>query len=87
MLSILIPTYNYDVTRLVTELHRQALNTYVDFEILVMEDGSTQFLEENKAISNLQFCHYTALSHNIGRSAIRNRLADEARYGHLLFIE
>lgn len=87
MLSILIPTYNYDVTRLVTELHRQALNTYVDFEILVMEDGSTQFLEENKAISNLQFCHYTALSHNIGRSAIRNRLADEARYGHLLFID
>ena len=87
MLSILIPTYNYDVTRLVTELHRQALNTYVDFEILVMEDGSTQFLEENKAISNLQFCHYTSLSHNIGRSAIRNRLADEARYGHLLFID
>ena len=87
MLSILIPTYNYNITHLVTELHRQAMNTYVDFEILVMEDGSTLFLEENKAVADLAFCNYTVLTGNIGRSAIRNRLADEARYEHLVFLD
>ena len=87
MLSILIPTYNYNITKLVHDLHRQAMSTYVDFEILVMEDGSTQFTDENKSVADLAFCHYTILTRNIGRSAIRNRLADEARYGHLLFLD
>ena len=44
MLSILIPTYNYNITRLVVDLHQQALDTYVDFEIIVIEDGSTLFV-------------------------------------------
>lgn len=87
MLSILIPTYNYNITHLVNELHRQAMNTYVDFEILVMEDGSTQFVDENKAVADLKYCKYTILTKNIGRSAIRNRLADDARFNHLLFLD
>lgn len=87
MLSILIPVYNYNITELVNELHRQAMNTYADFEILVMEDGSTQYLDENKAVADLPFCNYTILTRNTGRSAIRNRLADEARYNHLLFLD
>ena len=87
MLSILIPTYNYNITGLVNELHRQGKETYVDFEIRVIEDGSSLFLDENKTVANLEFCNYTALQHNIGRSAIRNRLADEAVYEHLLFID
>ncbi|MHB9056807.1 MAG: glycosyltransferase family 2 protein [Paludibacteraceae bacterium] len=87
MLSILIPAYNYNITRLIHELHGQSLNAYVDFEILVIEDGSTQFLEENKAVADLEFCNYTVLTKNIGRSAIRNRLANEARYEHLLFLD
>ncbi len=87
MLSILIPTYNYNIVRLVSDLHRQAMDTFVDFEILVMEDGSTQFLDENKSVADLIFCNYTVLTQNIGRSAIRNRLADEAKYDHLLFLD
>lgn len=87
MLSILIPVYNYNITRLVYDLHQQAEDAYVDFEILVMEDGSTQFLEKNSVVADLPFCHYTVLTENIGRSAIRNRLADEAKYGHLLFLD
>ncbi len=87
MLSILIPTYNYNITLLVNELHRQASGTYIDFEILVMEDGSTLFLDENKAVADLTFCKYTILTKNMGRSAIRNRLADEAKYDHLLFMD
>lgn len=87
MLSILIPTYNYNITKLVTDLHKQASDTFVDFEILVMEDGSTLFLNENKTIERLKYCTHTILPHNIGRAAIRNKLADSAKYDHLLFID
>lgn len=87
MLSILIPVYNYNVTKLVNELHQQAMDSFVDFEIVVMEDGSTQFLEENKKIKNMLFCRYEVLDKNVGRSAVRNRLADAAKYNHLLFLD
>ena len=87
MLSILIPVYNYDITKLVNEIHRQVMDSFVDFEIVVIEDGSRQFLEENKKIEKLLFCSYEALDKNIGRSAVRNRLADKAKYDHLLFLD
>jgi glycosyltransferase involved in cell wall biosynthesis len=87
MLSILLPTYNYNITKLATDLHQQALDQYVDFEIIVMEDGSTLFKDENKTVSNLEFCQYIVLPQNIGRSAIRNKLADTAKYDHLLFLD
>ncbi|HEY5592189.1 MAG TPA: glycosyltransferase, partial [Paludibacter sp.] len=87
MISILIPTYNYNITRLVADLHQQALETYVDFEIIVMEDGSKLYVEENKAVNDFEFCRQIVLSKNIGRSAVRNKLADEAKYDHLLFMD
>jgi glycosyltransferase involved in cell wall biosynthesis len=87
MLSILIPTYNYNITRLVADLHQQAKGAYVDFEIIVMEDGSTLYVEENKQVNDLEYCHHIVLKVNTGRSAVRNKLADEARYDHLLFID
>jgi glycosyltransferase involved in cell wall biosynthesis len=87
MISILIPTYNQDITQLVTALHHQAIEQYVDFEIIVMEDGSKQFINSNKTIGELPFCRYILLPQNIGRSAVRNKLADEAGYNHLLFID
>ncbi len=87
MLSILIPTYNYDIRELVKELHTQGINSYKTFEIIVMEDGSTEFLEENSEVQELKFCQYIQLSENIGRSAIRNRLAEKAKYNHLLFLD
>lgn len=87
MISILIPTYNYNITRLVADLHQQALETYVDFEIIVMEDGSKLYVEENKAVNDFEFCRQIVLDENIGRSAIRNKLADKAKYDHLLFMD
>ncbi len=87
MLSILIPTYNYNITRLVADLHQQAVDTYVDFEIIVMEDGSTLCVEENKQVNDFEFCRHIILDKNIGRSAVRNKLADEATQGHLLFLD
>ncbi len=87
MLSILIPTYNYNITRLVADLHQQAIDSYVDFEIIVMEDGSKLYVEENKIVADFEFCRHIVLENNIGRSAVRNKLADEANYGHLLFMD
>jgi hypothetical protein len=87
MLSILIPTYNYDIRKLVNDLHNQAKALCIDFEIVVMEDGSQKYLSENKIVKNLTFVKYYVLSKNIGRSAIRNRLADSAIYSYLLFLD
>ncbi len=87
MLSILIPAYNYNIVGLVKKLHSQASDTGVSFEIVVMEDGSINFVEENSAICKLSYCRHIVLAKNAGRSAIRNKLASEARYGHLLFLD
>lgn len=87
MLSILIPSYNYNIVELVKTLHQQATDSFVDFEIRVIEDGSTKFLEENNSIASLSNCYYEVLKHNIGRSAIRNLLADKAKYDYLLFLD
>ena len=87
MISILIPTYNQDITRLVTDLQHQARESYVDFEIIVMEDGSDKWVEQNETITKLEYCKHIVLSQNIGRSAVRNKLADEAKYEHLLFMD
>jgi len=87
MLSILIPTYNYNITRLVADLHKQAKGASVDFEIIVMEDGSALCVEENKKVNDYEFCRYIVLEANTGRSAVRNKLADEAKYDYLLFID
>ncbi len=87
MLSILIPTYNYNIVKLVKNLYQQALEQLIHFEIIVMEDGSTRFLEENRELEKLENCIYVVLEKNIGRSAIRNKLAKEAKYEYLLFLD
>ncbi len=53
MLSILIPTYNYNTFSLVEELTNQAIATGISFEIIVLDDGSTDqiSLKENSKIN------------------------------------
>lgn len=47
MLSILIPTYNYNVVPLVLELQKQCLEYKIHFEIIVFDDGSNRYIEDN----------------------------------------
>ena len=51
MLSILIPTYNYSVFPLVLELKNQADLLAIPYEVLVLDDASTLFLNENSKIT------------------------------------
>lgn len=86
LLSVLIPTYNYDCTKLVIDLSRQLPD---DCEIIVADDCSTdvkvcQALEE---IDKIPHASLWISPQNMGRPAIRNRLAREARGEWLLFID
>lgn len=88
-LSILIPTYNDLCVRLVDDLRQQAEAAGFDYEILVADDGSTDadVIAKNSEINQWPHCHYLRQTQNIGRAAIRNHLARQARYDHLLFID
>jgi len=88
-LSILIPTYNDLCVKLVSDLRQQAETSGIMYEILVGDDGSTDanVVKENRQIELWEHCRYLIQSQNIGRSAIRNYLANEAQYDHLLFID
>jgi len=88
MLSILIPVYNYNIVNLVTELHKQAVSAAIPFEIIVLDDGSSELLrDQNKDVANLPDVQFFELEKNIGRSGIRNRLVEMAKYSTLLFMD
>ena len=87
MLSILIPTYNYNVYPLVTELKSQADALGIAYEILVQDDASTSFLEENTEINLLQHCSYTFNHENLGRGNNINLLNNRAQFDYVLIME
>ncbi len=89
MLSILIPTYNYNTTALVKTLQQQAIACAVAFEIIVLDDASsnTQSSTENKKINALEHCIYLENQKNLGRTATRNILAHKATFKWLLFLD
>lgn len=88
MLSILIPTYNYNVYPLVCQLEMQAIKSKIDFEIICFDDGSNSIINlENKKINSLINSQFIARKNNIGLSNIRNALAEASKYSNLLFID
>ena len=87
MLSILIPTYNYDCYDLVAELHRQATELNINFEIIVADDCSKTELTKLQLINQLPNCQLIKPQHNLGRAKIRNFLANKSQYNHLLFLD
>lgn len=89
MLSILIPTYNYDCTQLVHDLQMQAQHLGIDYEIVVADDASPMciYKKRNREINALPHCRFIELPENVGRACIRNRLADNAQGEWILFID
>jgi glycosyltransferase involved in cell wall biosynthesis len=88
MLSILIPVFNFDVRELVESLHEQAVGSGADFEIVVIDDASDdEFRKINREIGLLSGVNYLEEKINLGRSKIRNKLAQVAKYENLLFLD
>ncbi len=88
MLSILIPVYNFNIVSLVKELHWQASKADIPFEIIVLDDCSSELLrDQNKDVSHLAGVRFYELEKNIGRAKIRNRLAEMAVNDTLLFMD
>lgn len=85
--SILIPVYNYDIVALVHNL-RMAIDNIPEYvEIILGDDGSSsEYLNRYKAMENGKVKLITVCC-NVGRAAIRNRLAEEAIGDFLLFID
>ncbi len=87
MLSLLIPTYNYNIVPLVLELQKQCLENKIHFEILCQDDASKESLADNQKINSLKNCNFSTTNSNLGRGKNRNKLADKAQYEWLLFMD
>jgi len=88
MLSVLIPVFNFDVCNLVQEISNQAVKAKVLFEILVIDDASHEdFKIINREITHCEGVTYIEEKKNLGRSKIRNKLADLSKYNNLLFLD
>ncbi len=88
MLSILIPTYNYNVIPLVKSLYKQIEEENVLFEIICIDNGSNSILNnENEELNRMNHCYFTSLKNDVGRSKIRNLLAEKSKYDWLLFLD
>jgi len=86
-ISLLIPVCDYDIVALVQSM-RTCLGTIPEFiEILIGDDGSS--VENRNKYKSLEGdgVRVVVSLRNIGRAAIRNRLALEAKGDYLLFID
>lgn len=87
MISICIPIYNFHVTPTVKEIQRQAQKAKVLYEIILMDDASEESFRVVNSKLNNEVIRYIQLNENIGRSKIRNKLAKEAQFDYLLFLD
>lgn len=88
MLSINIPVYNIEVVKLVKQLAAQAEALKIQFEIRVYDDGSDEIYKSiNKPILQIPNVVYVELEKNLGRSGIRNKMAMDAVFELLLFMD
>lgn len=88
MLSILIPTYNYNTFPLVLELHKQCLDCEIEFEILCQDDASgSNWNTENQKINSLDNCTFFINNSNLGRGNNINSLVEKSKYDFLLLMD
>jgi glycosyltransferase involved in cell wall biosynthesis len=88
MISILIPVFNFDVRNLVRSLSKQASRLNIAYEIIVIDDASSdEFKILNRQVAYSDGVKYLEERKNLGRSKIRNKLADIALYDNLLFLD
>lgn len=86
-ISLLIPVFNYDIVALVHSM-KSAMDKVPELlEILIGDDGSsTEYREKYLSLLG-EGVRVISSEKNIGRAAIRNKLALEAKGDFLLFID
>lgn len=88
MLSILIPTYNYNVFPLVLKLWKQCREQQIEFEILCQDDGSQSIFNiDNNEIVTLDNCTFFINEENIGRGKNINSLYKKSKHEWLLILD
>ena len=88
MLSICIPIYNHDVSKLAKSLQKQADQLDIDAELLLLDDASAPaYQKRNRELNQITGIQYEELDKNVGRSRIRNILSDKASGSHILFMD
>jgi len=63
------------------------MDSNCNFEIIILDDCSEIQTVDNNYVSAKQNISYTYLKANIGRSSIRNKLAECANYEYLIFLD
>lgn len=87
-LSVLIPVFNWDVNELVDSLLAQQADWPGPVELLLFDDGSREeFRALNRPLAARSGVRYQELAQNVGRAAIRNRLAAAAQHEWLLLLD
>ncbi len=87
MISVCIPSFNYDIRDLIRCLHNEIVSNQLDAEIIIIDDGSDNYWRElNHPIKNLSSVTYYE-QNNLGRSKTRNNLAIKANGEYLVFVD
>lgn len=88
MISILIPVFNKDINELVNALNSQLFSLTTKAEIIIFDDASDIYFRNiNQKLSVLPLVTYRELPQNVGRSRIRQILAETAIFEWLLFLD
>lgn len=90
MLSILIPIYNYDISKLVDAIAGQGKVMNIPFEIIGWDDCSNDenSTAKNSSLADKYSCfRYYKNEKNLGRTHTRNLLAEKAEYNWLLLLD
>jgi len=88
VLSILIPTYNERVVKLVQMLSKQKNKLNTPVEILVFEDNSSErYRLENEKVNTYLGVNYIYFSEKMGRAGLLKRLLATARYDYVLILD
>lgn len=89
MISVCIPVYNTDVSKLVQALSKQASAHPIPYEIILLDDASTdiKIKQANNLLENTGNVKIFENDKNIGLARTRNKLGKLATYPYLLFID
>lgn len=89
-ISILIPIFNDDATRLVSSLAHEAQRIGgLDYEIVIYDDGSTDAhsIDASNRLCQLPHCRCVHATHSRCRAAMRNAMIGEARHEWCLMVD